>query len=443
MTAPRAFVIDDDPDVRAAMRQTLDLADIAVDAASAADRALERIDAGYPGAIVLDMRMPRMDGFEALAAIRAIDPDIPVVMLTGHGDVPMAVKAMRAGAYDFLEKPAPASQIVETVRRACEKRALVLENRALKAQVGGGAGSGRILGASPAVARLRERLGMIARSDADVLILGETGAGKELAAQAIHEMSARSKGPFVAVNCGALPATLAESELFGHDAGAFTGAGAKRVGKFEHANRGTLFLDEIESTPLDLQVKMLRVLQEREVTPLGANRRVPLDLRVIAATKVDLLALARSGKFREDLYYRLDVARVSIPPLRERGEDAALIFEIYAAAAARRHGRALAPLGAAEAAQIAAHPWPGNVRELKNAAERYAIGLGLPFDAQAPAAPLALAERVDAYERGLIVAALRAAGGRVAEAAEALGAPRNTLYDKLRKHAVDRSEYGG
>jgi two-component system C4-dicarboxylate transport response regulator DctD len=293
--------------------------------------------------------------------------------------------------------------------------------------------------------RLREQVGALAAIHTDVLILGETGAGKEVVARALHDLSARKKGPFVAINAGALAESVVESELFGHEPGAFTGAAKRRIGKFEFANGGTLFLDEIESMSPDVQVKLLRLLQERVVERLGGNQLIPLDIRVIAATKEDLRVAADQGRFRADLYYRLNVAPLRIPPLRERGADILLLFQHHAEAAAQRHGLPIRELQAGQRAQLLGHPWPGNVRELQNVAERFAMGLELGLDLPGAAAPIAaggqsLGERVEAYERALIAAEMAKGHGSLRSLAEALGLPRKTLHDKLRKHGLDASD---
>lgn len=442
----RVLLVDDEASVRDALAQTLDLAGIEVETADGMVAALKAARRAAPGVVITDMRMPGGDGFELLGALLGLDADLPVVLLTGHGDVPMAVKAMGAGAYDFLEKPAEPSRLVEVVRRALEKRRLVVENRLLReklADLDRGAEE-LILGDAPASLAYRDRLTAIAAAEADVLIEGETGAGKEGAARAIHAWSDRSGGPFVAVNCGALPPEIAASELFGHEAGAFTGAQGKRIGRFEQAHGGVIFLDEIETMPVDLQIRLLRVLQEREVERLGSSKAVPIDIRVIAATKENLRDLAGEGRFREDLYYRLDVARLRVPPLRERASDAPLLFAAFLDQAEARRGKPSPPMSPDIAATLTAHDWPGNVRELKNAAERYAQGLGLQIGdevIEAAGADAGLTAQVEAFERRVIIAALKAAGGKVAAAAEALNLPRKTLYDKLARHGLEGREY--
>ena len=440
------LLVDDEAEIRDALAQTLELADIAVRTGDGMAAALKAIRARAPGVLVTDMRMAPGDGFELMAAALREDADLPVVILTGHGDVPMAVQAMNAGAYDFLEKPAPPGRLVEICRRALEKRRLVLENRDLRARLADmdrGAEE-LILGDAPASQTYRDRLRAIAAADVDVLIIGETGVGKEGAARAVHAGSERRDRPFIAVNCGALPNELAASELFGHEPGAFTGAQKRRIGRFEQASGGVIFLDEIESMPIEVQIRLLRVLQEREIERLGGSSAIPIDVRVIAATKEDLRALADDGGFREDLYYRLDVARLAVPALRERIEDAPLLFAAFVERAEARRGKPAPAVGPEIAAALAAHDWPGNVRELKNAAEAYAQGLGLVVGSEAVTAGAAgqgLAEQVEAFEMAVIERALGAAGGRVAAAAEALNVPRKTLYDKLTRYGIEPDRF--
>ncbi|MEM6406551.1 MAG: sigma-54 dependent transcriptional regulator, partial [Pseudomonadota bacterium] len=313
------FFIDDEPAVRQANVQTLQLDGYTVHDFAGAAAALTRLSCDWPGVVISDIRMPQMDGLALLARIRQIDLELPVILITGHGDVAMAVQAMRDGAYDFIEKPFAPERLLETVRRALDSRTLTLENRRLKTELAMQSAPGpRLVGNTAAMQQLRTTINQVADTDADVLVVGETGTGKEMVARALHEHSRRAAHHFVAVNCGAMPDHLLESELFGHESGAFTDAKKRRIGRFEHANQGTLLLDEIESMPLAAQVHLLRVLQERAVERLGSNTSVPLDLRVVAAAKVDLAEASRQGSFREDLYYRLNVVTLRIPPLRER-----------------------------------------------------------------------------------------------------------------------------
>ena len=441
----QVILIDDDPHLRQALYQTLDLAGLNVLPLAEANGLAERIGRDWPGVVVSDIRMPGMDGLELLAQLHGQDPELPVLLITGHGDVPLAVQAMRAGAYDFLEKPFASDALLDSVRRALALRTLVLDNRSLRLALSDRQLlSTRLVGVSPAMLRLREQIGALAATKADVLILGETGSGKEVVARALHDLSSRRNGPFVAINAGALAESVVESELFGHEPGAFTGAQKRRIGKFEFANGGTLFLDEIESMSLDVQVKLLRLLQERVVERLGGNQLIPLDIRVIAATKEDLRQSADQGRFRADLYYRLNVAPLRIAPLRERGEDALMLFDYLAGEASVRHDLTPNVLQPAQRALLLRHNWPGNVRELQNVAERFALGLELALDDSADGQPSAsngvpggLSEQVEHFEKSLIAAELERSHSSMRSLAEALGVPRKTLHDKLRKHGLN------
>ena len=446
MTAPVIYV-DDDPDLRRATTQLLKLAGFAVQAFDGAEAALAAIDAGFEGAVVTDIRMPRMDGLELFRRVKAIDPELPVLLVTGHADVAVAVAAIKDGAYDFISKPFDGERLVTAVTHAAEKRRLVVENRRLRAAAETPSDL-PLIGDAPAIRRLRDTIRQIADANVDVLILGETGSGKEVVANLLHQLSRRRAKNFVALNCGALPESVLESELFGHEPGAFTGAERKRVGRIEHAGGGTLFLDEIESCPPAIQVKLLRVLETREVEPLGTNDRRRIDLRVVAATKVDLGDPIARGDFRQDLYYRLNVVTLTIPPLRERRADIPLLFAHFLKRAADRFGRPLPEIGAAERDWLLRHDWPGNVRELLHFADRVALGLSPLADAAGPEAPAAAAlpqgtlpDLMDRYEAEVIRTALRAHGGDVRTTIEALGIPRKTFYDKLKRHGIQRADF--
>jgi two-component system C4-dicarboxylate transport response regulator DctD len=436
------ILVDDDPEVLAAYQQTLELAGIQVEPQRSAQAALAMLSRNAPAVVVTDVRMPGRDGLSLLDAVRLLDKEIPVVLVTGHADVPMALRAIRSGAWDFIEKPADPVQLAETVRRAVEHRCLVLENRELR-MLGAGADSltKRLIGQSRAIDRLRRTLTTLANADPDVLLLGETGTGKEVTARALHDFGQRKDGRFVAVNCGAIPETMIESELFGHESGAFTGARERRIGKIEHASGGTLFLDEIESMPLTAQVRLLRVLQERVIERLGSNREIKVEIRVIAASKADLPALAARGAFREDLVYRLNVVTVRLPPLRERREDIPLLFRHFLDLAAARVGRAAPDVDPTLLGRLAQQDWPGNVRELRNAAERHLLGLDdddVPMEPPVPSAPT-LEQQLDIAERLAIESALNQFDGRVGVTAQALGITRKTLYLKMRKHGLGRA----
>ena len=435
---PLVYLVEDDPIVRRGCEQALSLAEIGATAFGNAESAIEALAHEEPFAIVTDVRLPGRDGLQLLREVHQRDREMPVILVTGHGDVAMAVDAMRQGAYDFLEKPFPSERLVDVVRRAVERRQLVLENRELRERLPEG-GLPAMLGQSPAMQQVRHMVAALAPTAVDILVHGETGAGKEVLARAIHAASGR-RGAFVALNCAALPESVVESELFGHEAGAFTGAVKRRIGKIEHANGGTLFLDEIESMPMAMQLKLLRVLQEREIERLGSNECIAVDCRVIAATKADLKALAEQGKFRADLYYRLDVVSIALPPLRKRPGDVPLLMAHFIREAAARH-RMSPPLWTPQdMARWQQHAWPGNVRELKNVAERVCLGvddgLGMRGDAGA-----SLAARLEAVERAMIREALRDAEGNVARAAELLLTPKKTLYDKLSRLGITASDF--
>ena len=448
MSEPVIFFIDDDAHIRQAITQTLALEDLPVRAFADGPSALAELTADFPGIILCDYHMPGMDGLAVLQAVRDCDDSIPLIILTGQGDISTAVAAMRNGAYDFIEKPFHHDGLIEIIKRALDKRRLALENRHLKAQVRGLTRPGpRLLGDSASMQTVIGLLEPLLNTSADILLHGETGSGKDAIARYIHENSNRSDHNFVAINCGAVPENLIESELFGHEAGAFTGADKRRIGKFEHANKGTLFLDELESMPLNLQVKLLRVLEERKVERLGSNQPIAVDVRIVAATKSDLKALSDAGEFRSDLYYRLNVVQIKIPPLRERKQDVPLLFHHFALIAASRYDREIIPLDAAQAAALMQHDWPGNVRELRNLAERYVLmgtaALSGPETAQLPAAggQQTLGEMLDAYEHSLLASALKACNGSIKEVMMQLGLARKTLYDKMKRHGLDKADF--
>jgi two-component system, NtrC family, C4-dicarboxylate transport response regulator DctD len=448
-TAGKVLFIDDEKHIRLANRQTLELADLEVVSEGTAEDGLVWLSREWPGIVVCDIRLPGMDGIGLLHAVKEIDCDLPVILITGHGDISTAVNAMRDGAYDFIEKPYSAERLVKTVLRGLEKRFLTLENRNLRRELELHSAPGpRIIGRTPTMEKLRSLMAQVANTGADVLITGETGTGKELVARALHENSERRNKNFVAINCGAVSESIIESELFGHEAGAFTDARAMRVGKFEHANGGTLLLDEIESMPPRVQIHLLRVLQERAVERLGANRLIPVDLRVVAASKVDLFGAVEKGEFRQDLYYRLNVVCLNIPPLRERREDIPLLFHHFLLVAGHRYQQEVPMPSSAQMNALLAYAWPGNVRELRNFTERYVL-LGQQFDwslekmlpGETPDTHRSLAEHVDRFERSLIEHALVSANGSIKEVMTDLAVPRKTLYDKMRKYGLKKTDY--
>jgi len=446
------LIVDDDPSMRAALRQWIRLAGFATLEVATADQAMAKLDPDFGGCVVSDVMLEGEDGVSLLRRIGGVDGDLPVVLITGHGDVPMAVEAMRAGAYDFVEKPFDPDHIAEVVRRACDKRTLVLENRALRTQLADGAGlESRLIGNSPAMQALRRQILHFAGTDAAVLITGETGTGKEVIAQALHDFSPRKGGPFVAINAAALPETMVEAELFGHEAGAFTGADRPRTGRIEAASDGVLFLDEIVSMPLGLQPKLLRVLQDKKVDRLGGSRPVEVDLRLISAANMDPKEAVREGRLREDLLFRLNTIELAVPPLRERGRDSLLLFDTFLNRFAVQYGLEVPGTTARDEAFLQTYSWPGNVRELRNAAERFILNAGVgpqPLEALvtgrrepgALPAESGLKELMDAYERNLIQGALRRHGGRIADVMRELNLPRRTLNEKMTRLGLSRDQ---
>ena len=435
------MVVDDESSIRSAVEQWLSLSGFEVQLFSRADECLAQLPKHFPGVILSDVRMPGMTGLELLAEVQRRDADLPVILLTGHGDVPMAVDAMRDGAYDFLEKPFSPQTLLGSLRRALDKRRLVLENRALHEQADNRAKlEATLLGVSRGLQTLRRQVLDLAALPVNVLIRGETGSGKELVARCLHDFGPRADKPFVALNCAAIPEQLFEAELFGHESGAFTGAQGKRIGKLEYADGGTLFLDEIESMPLAQQVKLLRVLQEQKLERLGSNQSIHVDLRIIAATKPDLLEEARAGRFREDLAYRLNVAELRLPPLRDRREDIPLLFESFAYKAAQRLGRTLPPLSGPQLSHLLSHDWPGNVRELANVAERQVLGLDEPAPAGIDPGQ-SLAAQQEAFEAHCLRAALTRHRGDVKAVLEELQLPRRTFNEKMQRHGLSREMF--
>ena len=450
--APVLFV-EDDAELRRAITEALELADLAVLPCPDAERGLASLTPDFPGVVVSDIRMEGMDGLELFARIRAIDPEIPVILISGHADIPMAVQALQDGAFDFLTKPFPLERLVGAVGQALETRRSVMENRALRAATATLINTDSpLIGDSPVMVRLRETISHVAKADLDVLIEGETGTGKELVALLLHRLGRRRGRPFVAVNCGALPSELIEAELFGAEAGAYTGANKAREGKFEAADGGTLFLDEIGNLSLGGQMKLLRVLETGRFERLGSNRERQVKVRVVSATNADLPAMIRDGTFREDLYYRLNTVELVLPPLAERPGDIVPLAERFLTA-----GK---PLSTAATAALQRHPWPGNVRELRNVVERTVVmckpdgnvhklliknlgmhcvpdegeyhvsqgpgdGFQIPFD-------LPLKQALEQFEDYYVAGVLERGDGGLSDAAKTLDIHRTTLYRKQR-----------
>ncbi|MEM8820797.1 MAG: sigma-54 dependent transcriptional regulator, partial [Pseudomonadota bacterium] len=370
--------IDDEEDLRLSAAQSFELAELEAACFADAPSALDCVGRNFEGVIVTDIRMEGMDGVALMRRVLEIDPELPVILISGHADVDLAVSCMKEGAYDFLEKPFEPARLIASTRRALEKRRLTLENRALRRQIGSSdVIEARLIGRSASMVALRQTVRAVAATDADVLITGATGTGKEVTARAIHRASERAKGPFVHINCAALPAALVESELFGHEAGAFPGATRARYGKLEHARGGILCLDEVDSLDSSMQAKLLDALHNRRITRLGSNEPVELDMRVLALSKSNLEDEVAAGRFRADLLYRLNVVTLHLPALSERRDDIPRLFSALLSQAAARYQRPVPEVTADVLSEIAARDWQGNVRELRNAAERFVLGLDL------------------------------------------------------------------
>jgi len=444
------LIVDDEAGVRSALGGVLRDEGYQVDAVESGEACLDRVSRQPYDVIVLDIWLPGMDGLVTLERLRQRHVDTPVVMISGHGNIESAVRAIKMGAFDFVEKPLSLEKSVLVVGNAARQRRLEVENRALRAHVDRRLA---MIGESYVMARLREQVATAAPTNGRVLIYGENGTGKELVARSIHALSRRRGGPFVEVNCAAIPEELIESELFGHTKGAFTGAVADRRGKFELADGGTLFLDEIGDMSLKTQAKVLRALQEQVVEPVGGATSVRVDVRVLAATNKDLPAEIRLGRFREDLYFRLNVVPIFVPPLRERSEDIPRLAEHFMTELAREYGRRPKTFDAGAAAGLRSYRWPGNVRELRNVIERLMImvhgetitladlsfldGAVTPASVAVEPAVLApLHQARDQFEREYILRALASQQGNISRTAEALGVERSNLYRKMRAFGI-------
>lgn len=447
------LVVDDDEDLRELLREELEaLGQYRVVCAVSADEALERIPRDAIDVVVTDLRMPGPSGVDLCRDVVREHPDVPVILMTGFGSMDAAVEAIRAGAYDFLTKPFETEALELTLERALRTRSLRAEVRRLRRQTGDQPGFAGMIGTSPPMERLYELIDQIGRSEASVLIQGESGSGKELVARALHAQSRRSDGPFVALNCAAVPEQLMESELFGHERGAFTDARSARRGLMREGEGGTLFLDEIGDLSPTIQPKLLRALQERRIRPVGGDREVSTDVRIIAATHHDMKALVEEGRFRADLYYRLNVITVDVPPLRERGDDVLLLADSFLEELAQRDGRSVPELAESVALRLRAYGWPGNVRELSNAMERcVALATGeciesahLPPELSQMPEPEVPDEPASPpfvplfdVERRHILRVLDAVGGNKSRAARILGIDRKTLHARLIRYGRD------
>ncbi len=439
-------LIEDDEIVRQATSQWLELAGYQVHAFEYGLQALSAIESGNFEAIVSDVRLPDIDGLDFLKQLQAKQINVPTILITGHGDIDMAVKALQLGAYDFIEKPFNPERLSSTVKEAVETYQTKVAQLDRQSYLENIKGIEKVLvGRSKVIRELRKQIAKVASIDTNVIIYGETGCGKELVATCLHQESTRKSHHLVALNCGAIPENLFESELFGHEAGAFTGASKRRIGKLEYADKGSLFLDEIESMPVAMQVKVLRTLQDHEIERVGSNEKRKVDLRVIAAAKEDLL---NHSEFRQDLFYRLNVAQLHLPPLREREDDALVLFEHFTQQANSKTRNA----SDSDERALLAYPWPGNVRELRNVAIRFAlddslsVGDILSIRPNANVEPLGqqgvpLAIQMDAFERKVILDSLTRCNGCIADVMQELDLPRRTLNQKMQKLGLNRMDY--
>jgi len=449
---PTILIVDDEPGVRTSLSGVLRDEGYTVEAVPSGEDCLERVTRFAFDLIVLDVWLPGMDGLATLARLRERQVDAQVVLISGHGNIESAVRAIKLGAFDFVEKPLSLDKTVLVVRNALRQRRLEDENRALRARVDR---TRTMVGESYAMRQLREQVAMAAPTNGRVLIYGENGTGKELVARTIHGLSRRRNNAFVEVNCAAIPEELIESELFGHVRGAFTGAVADRRGKFEAADGGTIFLDEIGDMSLKTQAKVLRVLQEQTLEAVGGTTRIRVDARVLAATNKDLQAEIRNAQFREDLYFRLNVIPIFVPPLRDRQEDIPLLADHFMAELAREYGRRPKTFDSGARMVLEQYPWPGNVRELRNVIERLMIMVpgdrispsdmsflessGLPrvqTPTDAPSERLTLHEARDRFERDLILRTLAEQQGNMSRTAEVLGVERSNLYRKMKAFGI-------
>ncbi|HTO86081.1 MAG TPA: sigma-54 dependent transcriptional regulator [Thermoanaerobaculia bacterium] len=453
--AQRILVVDDDPGIRDALRMILEYEGYAVSAAADGEQALAELEVNPPGAVLLDIKMPGMDGLEVLDRIMARQGAPPVLMISGHGDIATAVECTRRGAVDFLEKPPRRERILVSLANALSRESLAAENERLRRRL---ADDSVLVGTSAPMRGLREQIARAAPTGATVLIQGESGTGKELVAREIHRSSRVSAGPFIQVNCAAIPEELIESELFGHEKGSFTGAVRRQVGKFVEADGGTIFLDEIGDMSARAQAKVLRVLEAGEVEPVGAARVRQVNVRVLAATNRDLTAWIRDGRFREDLYFRLNVVPVRTPPLRERTEDIPELVEHFTRLFSERDHRRPRRFGSSALGVLQARSWPGNVRELRNLLERVLImtdadpieAADLPPEARVSPAEISeksatletLSEFKEFAERQFLVAKLRENAWNISRTAEVIQTPRSNLYKKIEHHRISKEADG-
>jgi DNA-binding NtrC family response regulator len=461
---PRVLIADDEKELRDGLRGPLARRGFEVDEAPDGESALRLCLENNYDLVLLDVRMPLKSGLEVLGQIKSHNPKSFIVLVTAHANVKDAVQAMQVGAFDYIEKPLKMERLEELIDEALHARELG-EKVTLSLPKENAASD--FVGESKPMQRVFELIDRLAKVATSVLIRGENGTGKELVARAIHAHSARRSKPFVAVNCGAIPEALVESELFGHEKGAFTGADQRKIGKFQYASGGTLFLDEVAELPLPVQVKLLRVLQERKVNPVGSNREFPVDVRIIAATNRNLEKMIQDGGFRNDLFYRLNVMPVFLPPLKERSDDIPALVEHFIKVFNKKHGRAVESLAPGTLQKLVAYPWPGNIRELENSVEHAFVltdekqiriedfpehiqetlldreeGWNLNFEEAEPSSSLDFRAAKESFEKDFIARALKQNKGRINQTCERAGIPKNTLLRKMQKYNIQASDFG-
>ena len=431
-------LIDDEAAMRESITQWLDLADFSVSNFDDAQVALNDISNQFNGVVITDLRMPKIDGFDVLDAVMNIDKDIPVVLITGHGDVNSAVQAIKKGAYDFIEKPFEPERLLSTISRAAEKRQLVIQNRYLQNQASRGKSiQERLIGECAGIRKVRRDISEFSAIDANVLLIGETGTGKEVIARCLHDSGDRYDKPFKAIDCGAIPSDRHAEELFGTD------GGTPSAGPFELADGGTLLLDEVTNMPMHQQAALLRVLEQREVQRIGSSVARAIDVRLISAADVSMKNSVEDKSFRSDLYFRLNTLEILIPPLRERDDDCVILFDHFTHKASQLYDRSCPALTSQDITALRSHHWPGNVRELKNLAERYVLYQTVPVgELMIPGGDsdnnMSLAHQIQSFEKSIIEYALSQCKGNITDTAEYLGVPRRTLSDKLQRYDIDR-----
>lgn len=442
----QVILIDDEVDVVDAVSEMLELEGFNVSGFTNPTLALKALPSHQHAVILCDVRMPAIDGLSLLNSIQASAPHLPVLLMSGHGDIPMAIEAIKLGAFDFLEKPLNNNKLIEKLNQAIDVSHNSIATPTISA-IDQQDIESVIIGQSQSIQHIRQQVLALANTGVDTIINGETGTGKEVIARALHNFSARKSQPFVAINCGGMTESIIESELFGHEAGSFTSANKKRIGKIEQANGGTLFLDEIESMPIAVQIKLLRVIQERSIERVGGNTLISVNITIVAASKSDLASLSETGQFRADLFYRLNIASLQLPPLQQRKEDIQLLFSYFVQQASAKYKTQPCTIYTEQIQQLHSHNWPGNLRELRNVADRFVLGIvGDGFDLQSPTSTscnsgFAFEQLMEQYERNVLTDALVETAGNINEVSTKLDIPRKTLYRKMKKHQLDKDNF--